>query len=363
VRRAAAAAALALSACAAEPAPAWEWGLPEGFPPPRVPDDNPMSEAKFQLGRRLFHDVRLSANETQACATCHRQELAFTDGRAAAIGSTGQTTQRGAMSVANAGYPIHLGWANLAVGTLEDQALVPLFGEDPVELGMAGREGELLERLRRDALYPAMFADAFPGEPEPITLRNLLRAIACFERGLVSAGSPYDRWSYGGDARAMSPAAIRGHDLFFGDRFRCFHCHGGFLFTEGGHHNSALYDVDGEGAYPAEDRGLIEHTSDPADMGRFRVPSLRNVALTAPYMHDGSVATLEEALDHYQAGGRTITSGPNAGVGSASPLRDPAMMPFDATAEERSDLIEFLRALTDREFVESPRFASPFASP
>ncbi len=346
----------------------YAWDLPAGFPTPRVPEDNPMSEAKVELGRYLFYDARLSGNQTQSCASCHEQAIAFTDARAVAIGSTGDSTPRSSMSLVNVAYLPRLTWANNVIATLEDQALVPMFSEEPVELGTE-REA-MLARLREDPMYAVLFDAAFDDE-EPINLVNVVRAIASFERSMISGRSAYDRYVYEGDDDALDAAARRGLELFNSERFECFHCHGGFNFTDGvthagtvleevGFHNTGLYNIDGRGSYPAPNRGLYELTGEPRDMGRFRSPSLRNVALTAPYMHDGSIATLEEVLDHYAAGGRTIADGPNAGVGSESMLKNIFIHGFDATEQERADLIAFLRALTDEAFLTDPRFADPF---
>lgn len=355
-----------------EPPRAWQWDLPPGFPTPRVPEDNPMSAEKVELGRFLFYDARLSGNQTQSCATCHRQELAFTDGAAVSVGSTGDRTARGSMSLVNVAYVPTLTWANPALVSLEDQALVPIFAEHPVELGLSGMEDELVRRLREDARYPGLFAAAFPGDAEPITIANVVRALASFERSIISARSPYDRWLYGGDDASMSESAKRGMELFFSERLECFHCHSGFNFTdsvahdgqplpENGFHNNGLYNVDGRGGYPEANRGLYDHTGQARDMGRFRAPTLRNIELTAPYMHDGSLATLDDVLDHYAAGGRTIETGPNAGVGSESPLKSVFLHGFELTARERADVLAFLRSLTDEAVLGDPRFADPFA--
>jgi cytochrome c peroxidase len=349
----------------------YRWDLPPGFPPPPVPADNPMNEAKVELGRRLFYDRRLSGNETQSCASCHEQARAFTDGRARAVGSTGESHRRSAMALVNVAYLPTLTWANPVLERLEEQALVPLFGESPVELGMAGREAELLARLGADARYRALFPAAFPGEDEPITVGNVAKALAAFQRTLLSGRSPYDRYATG-EREALSPAARRGMELFFSERLECHHCHGGFNFTgavvwegkapESLFANTGLYDVDGVGAYPAVDTGLFEVTLAPEDMGAFRAPTLRNVAVTAPYMHDGSIATLAEVIeDHYARGGRLVADGPDAGDGRNNPRKSGLVSGFTLTAEERDDLLAFLEALTDPEFLADPRFADPFA--
>ena len=299
----------------------YRWALPAAMPRPVVPADNPMSEAKAELGRYLFYDKRLSANGSIACATCHQQAHAFSDPRIVPVGVTGEKHPRHAMRLANVAYMPVLTWANPTMRSLEKQALVPMFGEHPVEMGLAGREKQILATLRGDARYPAMFGAAFPGERDPISLGGITRALASFERALISFGSPYDRYRYGGERDAISPAAKRGEALFFGERIDCAHCHGGINFTDNvmheklrapeiAFHNTALYNIGGTGAYPPDNRGIMELTERPEDMGKFRTPSLRNVAAGGPFMHDGSVASLAEAVDHYAAGGRTIASGP-----------------------------------------------------
>ena len=350
----------------------WTWDLPAGFPTPRVPDDNPMSEEKVELGRRLFYDTRLSLNQTQSCASCHRQELAFTDGEALAEGSTGEVHLRGSMALGNIAYQPTLTWANPLLTDLEGQALLPLFGEDPiVELGFVGRESELLARLSNDSTYVESFSTAFPTDSEPISVGNITKAIASFERTLISGRSPYDRYVQDSETNALSDSAVRGLALFNSEKVECFHCHGSFnfsaqvdhamqVFTEAAFFNTGLYNVDGRGAYPAGNRGLFEITFERNDMGHFKPPSLRNIAVTAPYMHDGSIATLEEVIDFYAAGGRNVTDGPNVGDGRDNPLKNVFVRGFTLTDQERADLLAFLESLTDDEFLNDPRFSDPF---
>lgn len=353
------------------PAP-FDWQLPPGFPRPKVPADNPMSRAKVEVGRYLFYDTRLSGNQTFSCATCHQQGNAFADTRPRGVGSTGEVHPRGSMSLANVAYAPALTWANPNMRRLEQQALVPMFGEAPVELGLAGKEDELLARLRGDSRYAAMFAEAFPSDAAPISLTNVTRAIAAFERTLISGNAPYDRFQRG-DSSAISRAAQRGALAFFDEKLECFHCHGGFTFTnsvdfagkgfvEMEFHNTGLYNVHGAGRYPRDNPGLMEHSGDPADDGKFKAPTLRNIAVTAPYMHDGSVRTLDEAIDHYAAGGRTIGTGANAGVGRRNPNKSGFVKGFTLSPRERSDLLAFLRSLTDSSFLTDPRFANPYTA-
>lgn len=357
----------------AQPAePPYRWQLPPGFPEPVVPADNPMTEAKVTLGRHLFYDTRLSGNGTFSCASCHEQARAFADALPRAVGSTGEVHPRGSMSLANIAYSPALTWANPLMKQLEQQALVPMFGEDPVELGLSGREQELLHRLRADPRYRAMFAAAFPGGAEPVSLAHIVKALGSFQRTLISGRAPYDRYKQG-EKTAISPAARRGEALFFSEKTECFHCHGGFNFTgtvnyvdkgfiEVEFHNTALYNVDGKGSYPASNTGVEAITNDPEDMGKFKAPSLRNIAVTAPYMHDGSIATLEEVIEHYNAGGRTIRTGPYAGVGADSPLKSEFLKPMGLTPREKRDLVAFLRSLTDSTFLRDPRFTNPWRS-
>jgi cytochrome c peroxidase len=349
---------------------AFVWELPAGFPAPPVPADNPMSPAKVELGRRLFYDVRLSGNQTFSCSSCHRQQDAFADARNLPIGSTGEPHPRNSMGLTNVGYQPVFGWANPNTRVLERQALIPMFGDAPVELGLKGREAELLARLRAVQLYRSLFSASFPGQAEPITLDNLTRALASFQRTFLTGASPYDRFKRG-DAGAISESAKRGELLFRSDRLKCAECHSGVLFTKDADYggsptatvefiNNGLYNIGGTGAYPANNTGLYEHTRVSTDMGRFKIPTLRNIALTYPYMHDGSVATLDDVIDHYAAGGRTIASGANAGVGSQNPYKSPLIGGFTLTPQERVDLLSFLRSLTDSGFIRNPKLSNPW---
>ena len=360
-----------------DPAP-FVWDLPEDVPEPRVPDDNPMTVEKVELGRFLFYDKRLSGNLSQSCSSCHLQELAFTDGLPVSTGSTGQNTLRGAMSLANAGYQASLTWANEALVRLEQQALVPMFGEDPVELGLANLEDELLQRMRDDERYPEMFAAAFPEQEDPISIDSITKALAAFQRNLTSFGSRYDRWN-AGDRTALTESEQRGLALFFGgtnaagvaDAFECFHCHGGFLLSQSSNHafqvfdqkffmNNGLYSLDPDGSYPPGNQGIFEISGDVRDKGKFKPPSLRNIAVTAPYMHDGSLATLDDVIDHYARGGTLTEEGPNAGDGFDNPNKSSFLGGFEITQQEREDMKAFLRALTDEDFLTNPAHSDPF---
>jgi cytochrome c peroxidase len=335
----------------------FDWQLPKNFPLPAVPANNPMTAEKVALGRFLFYDERLSGNQTFSCASCHKQELAFSDDRATGLGSTNEGHPRGSMSLANIAYSPTLTWANPLMTELERQARVPIFGDMPIELGMASAK-ELEQRIQAVPGYVPMFADAFPGDPAPISVGNLLNALSAFERTLISGDSPYDRW-LAGDEGAISEAAKRGHQLFNTERLECFHCHSGFAmtdhatwadkaFADAPFHQTGLYNLDGRGAYPEPNRGVYETSLDPRDMGKFKAPTLRNIALTAPYMHDGSIATLPEVLDHYAKGGR-----------AHSFRTDTLLVGFELAPNEVADVIAFLESLTDQGFLTNPRFSDP----
>jgi cytochrome c peroxidase len=347
----------------------YNWNIPAVLPKPIVPADNPMNSEKVELGRHLFYEKRLSVTGEFSCATCHIQAKAFTDSKIVAVGATGEKHPRNAMSLANIGYNSVLTWANPLQNQLESQLLVPLFGEHPIEMGMVGKEQEILAMLRSDLKYPKMFTAAFGGEND-ININNLTKAIAAFERTLISFGSPYDRYRYGGDFGAISASAKRGEKLFNSERLECFHCHGGLNFSDSimhdrlafkeiAFHNTGLYNIDGKGAYPPNNTGVYEITGEPLDMGKFKAPTLRNIALTAPYMHDGSMKNLEEVIGHYKLGGRTIKKGELAGVGSENPLKSNFVSGFKLTVQEQRDLLEFLHSLTDEDFIKNPAFSDP----
>ena len=354
----------------AAPAP-WVWTLPAGFAPPAVPADNPMNVAKVELGRHLFYDARLSGNGTLACSGCHAPDRAFTDNRALGRGATGQNHPRNTPTLINAAYQATLDWANPASRTLEQQMHTPLFNTTPIEMGVneANRE-QVLQRLKDDAQYPARFAAAFHGEPAPLHWDNVIKAIAAFERTLISAGSRYDQAPAG--QSALSAQEQRGQQLFFGPKALCASCHGGpnlggALASAGrsigtpAFHNIGLFNIGGTGAYPEPNRGLFELTGAAADMGKFRAPSLRNAELTAPYFHDGSAPTLEAAVQVHVQHGREVGNGLYAGDGRANPFKDPLIDRIDLSEADQADLVAFLKTLTDASVASHPRFANPFA--
>jgi cytochrome c peroxidase len=344
---------LCLSACQKAPEQAYDWQLPVGFPEPLVPEDNPMTSAKVNLGKALFFSQDLSFNQQQSCASCHQPRHAFSEGLTTAIGASGQRLRRNTLALVNVAYNSTLTWAHSGLTRIEQQILIPMFNEDPIELGITGHESAVLARFQT-AQYAPLFIEAF-GDNQ-VNFDRIVNALASFVRSLTSFNSAFDRYAYQGDDQALSASAIRGMDLFFSERLECFHCHGGFNFTQSSQHqnqrldlrpfhNTGLYNDDGQGAYPPGDQGLIEVTLQDHDMGHFRAPTLRNVAQTAPYMHDGSLATLEEVIVFYAAGGR--------GQGTTSPLKDIFIQGFSLTVDEQQDLLHFLESLTDEQFGQS----------
>lgn len=329
----------------------WDWQLPRGVPRPAVPADNPMTTAKVELGRHLFYDKRMSVNGTGGCASCHMQEIAFADGHARPESVVGDIHPRGSLSLVNVAYAPSLDWAHSGAASLEEQALTPLLAIDPIiELGLLDHEQEFFDMLRGDATYQRLFPQAFPGEA--VSIKNVTKALAAFERSIVSMRSPYDRYKFGGEAAAISASAKRGEALFTSTG--CAQCHGGFNFgavrVEGEPENvgSAIFFNTGL-TYEAPNRGLYENTGRFDDFGRFRAPTLRNIAITDPYMHDGSMATLYEVIDHYASGG---------GFNQAN--RTPMLKPFSVTDAEKDDLVEFLKTLTDQELLRDARWSNPW---
>jgi cytochrome c peroxidase len=350
------------AAASNDPAAGFDWKLPRGFPVPYVPAGNPMTAAKVSLGRRLFFEPRLSVDGRTSCASCHRPELAFTDGRPRAVGATGEQHPRSAMSLTNVAYNPSFTWADPSFDSLEAQVLQPMYNQHPVEMGLTGREAEVLTALRADPRYPRLFANAFSAAADPISIANLARALACFERTLISGRSAFDRYVYDDDRAALSAAARRGMALFY-ERAGCAQCHSGINFSgavrtvaapsvAATYANTALYNVDGHGTYPPDAPGIRAVTGNAQDEGRFRVPTLRNIAVTAPYMHDGSAATLAEVVEHYSAGGRQEPLGPTAN----NALKDPRIRALQLSAQEKADLVAFLESLTDEQFLHDRRF-------
>lgn len=394
----------------------YNFALPPGVSPPPHPPGTCVTPARVALGRRLFYEEALSRNNNQSCASCHIQKLAFSDAKTRSRGSTGEIHPRNALSLANAGYFSTLTWFNPEVTRFDNQVLIPLFSESTPttieEMAISGMEWVVTRRLQQDRAepsYPEMFVAAFPesglaadSSPAEIGrimhITNVARALAAFQTTMLSYRSAYDRGDATGHVasagnaqsddevadsakagHSRDSAARRGRDLFFSARAGCADCHNGPNFNrdrEGGalgYYNIGLYNVKAAGDYPDQQihgaaapratQGLYLVSGDPADRGRFRTPSLRNVAVTGPYMHDGSVTTLAEAVAHFNAGGRNIVRGALAGDGRRNPNKDPRIRALGLSSAEQADLVAFLESLTDECFLNDPRLSDPDLPP
>jgi cytochrome c peroxidase len=303
---------------------------PLGLPPVPVPADNPPTVETIALGRRLYYDPQLSVDGTVACATCHDPKAGFADPKPVSVGVQAKTGTRNSPTVFNSAYYDVQFWDGRAP-SLEKQAEGPV--ANPVEMAhtLAGVE----QRLAKDPTYVKMFEQAWG--PGPITYEKVGKSIASFERTVVSGNSPFDRWYYGHDEKAVSPAVKRGFEIFRrADKANCAACHTvgeqDALFTDNKFHNLGV-GVHGE--EQLADLGRYDVTKAEKDKGAFKTPSLRNIALTSPYLHDGSRKTLKEVMDFYVGGG------------NSNPHRDPLIKPLDfLTGQEQQDLLAFLQALT-----------------
>ncbi|MCB9179943.1 MAG: c-type cytochrome [Flavobacteriales bacterium] len=313
------------------------WVIDSIGPPYQTPG-NPLTVEGIALGRRLFHDPLLSDDQTISCATCHEQDHAFSDPRPFSIGTDGSVGRRNAMAIVNLAWDQHFFWDGRR-HSLEQQAHDPVV--DMAE--MRNTWPVVVQRLQQDPTYVSMFMDAFGTETVDSIL--VVSAIAQFERTLVSFGSPFDRYRYGGDTLALTPAEKRGMDLFFRDA-HCVDCHRDVTLADHGLRNNGL-DL-----LPL-DSGAYEYTGNPSDIGRFKVPTLRNIAVTGPYMHDSRFETLEEVVSFYAND-----------VELNSPNLDQHMFPWmigqvDLDPSEQADLVAFLHALTDPVFLTDPSFGAP----
>jgi cytochrome c peroxidase len=291
------------------------WQRPAAAP---APADNHLTAARAELGRALFFDPRLSAKGSLSCASCHNPALGWSDGLPTAVGHNMKVLGRSTPTIVNAAFnPLQM-WDGRK-GSLEEQALGP-FGADEQNLPLE----ELERRVQSIAGYGPMFTEAYPGEP--ITRTTIAKAIASFERTVLSDGAPFDQW-IAGDPDALSPAARRGFDLFVG-KANCSACHQGFNFTDNGFHNVGVRD------HGAPDPGRFALKKVAAMQGAFKTPTLRDIALTAPYMHNGCYTTLEEVVEHYVRGG------------DVQDHLSPNIRPLDLSARDQSDLVAFMRSLT-----------------
>lgn len=305
--------------------------IPPGFPAFEAPADNQPTPERVALGRQLFYDRRLSRTHEVSCGSCHFQEHAFADPARVSRGVDGKTGTRNAPALVNLAWGKSFFWHGGAA-SLEIQAVGPI--KNPLEMDLTLAEAS--ERLEQDRALLEAFERAYDEGPSESTIP---RALASFVRSLISADNPYDRYLAGAGA-ALSPAAVRGEAIFNGEKGECFHCHAGINFTNNGFRNDGSADDD-------PDQGRYEVTLKESDIGKFKVPTLRNIAVSGPYMHDGSLATLDDVIDAYVAGGR------------GHPNTDPTIAPLALTDDDKADLRAFLESLTDDGFLNEPRFADP----
>jgi cytochrome c peroxidase len=298
--------------------------VPEGFESILYPEDNPFTLSKWELGKKLFYDPVLSVDFSISCATCHKPELAFSDDQATTNGVENRPGTRNSPSLTNVAYHPYYTREG-GVPTLEMQILIPIQEHNEFGFNIV----EACERLKEITEYVEMTEDAFGTEMTPFALT---RALATFERTLISGNSPYDLHNRG-DA-SLSSSALKGMTLFNSSKTNCSSCHSGFNFTDYSFRNNG---------YDSGDIGRMRLTLDSADYAHFKVPSLRNIELTVPYMHDGSFSSLREVINHYNAGG-------------SSDLKDPLLQPLGLSDSEIGDIINFLKSLTDQEFISNKNF-------
>ncbi len=304
--------------------------IPPGFPYPPIPADNPLTQAKIDLGKKLFYDPALSVDYSISCSSCHNSDLAFSDNVSISEGVFGGLGFRNTPSLANvAYYPVML--KDGGNPTLETQPYVPIETDVEMDFNMV----LLVNRLNENIEYIDAFNNVFGKAPDPA---GITRALAAFERTFISGNSAYDQYTYQVKTNALNDSEKRGMDLFFSKELNCNSCHSGFLFTNNTFQNDGFFSD-----YSA-DSGRARISLLTTDVGKFRVPTLRNIALSAPYMHDGSVATLEQVIDGYSLGG--------SGHINQSAL----IKPFTLNTEQKNDLMHFLSTLTDQNFIENPAF-------
>lgn len=317
-----------------------------------IPADNPITEEGVLLGRRLFYDPILSSDSTMGCFSCHKQEFAFTDGLAMSKGVTGEFGKRSSMSLVDVGFfDNSLFWDGRSP-VLEDQALRPV--EDPIELHH--KWPNLVEKLKRHPTYPDYFRKAFGiKDTSEITKELAAKAIAQFERTIVSTGvTKYDQYR-NGNVDAFDDDELDGYYLFFNASSflpdaQCGHCHSGALLSDNRYLNNGIDSVGTLEDFI--DKGYGVTTGNVNDNGRFRVPTLRNVMLTAPYMHDGRFKTIDEVMDHYISGGHYATN--------VDPIMNQLRAQKKISKIQRNQVIAFLKTLTDTALINNPAYKNPF---
>jgi cytochrome c peroxidase len=322
---------------------------------------------QIELGRYLFFDRRLSVNNTRACATCHNPNFAFTDGYKRSLGAFADLHQRNTQPLFNLTYLKYYTAANPSIQSTFQQMDKPLFNTYNIEMGAGGHEAEILGRIKKDKKYKALFKKA--GYENNWV--NIKKAISQFEESITSFNSPYDKFILG-DTNAINESAKNGMKIFFSANTNCNSCHGGKNFSASimktdtaeneQFFNIGLYNLNGKSDYPEYDKGLMEYTNKKQDIGRFRVLSLRNLAFTAPYYHDGSAASLLDVIENYAAGGRVINEGIYKGNGIKNKYKHNLIKGFTITQKEKLDLVAFLLSLSDSNFINNKLYQNPFGA-
>ncbi|WKZ76004.1 MAG: cytochrome c peroxidase [Vicingaceae bacterium] len=303
--------------------------IPKGFPLPLIPVDNELTESRVLLGKTLFYDPILSLDSSVSCATCHRLNLAFTDGQELSKGIVNRTGIRNTPTLTNIAYAFSLMFDGGAE-TLELQALAPIADHNEMNSDM----NLVIERLKKNKKYISLFKKAYQREPDAF---GITRSIAAFQRTLISGNSPFDKYYFQGDTTALSASEQRGMKLFFSESLACSECHSGFNFTNNHFENNGLYTV-------YADAGRARITNLSSDVGKFKVPTLRNAEYTSPYMHNGSFSSLEEVIAHYASGGKNHVN------------KSVLLKGFNIPETEKQDLIHFLKSLSDKEFLSNKNF-------
>jgi cytochrome c peroxidase len=317
--------------CEKNESASFQFKVPDYFPEMVFPEDNPLSYESWLLGKHLFYDVRLSRNNDLSCASCHNQGFGFADNKRVSLGDNLAKGTTNAPTLTNVGYNPYFLFAG-GVPTLEMQILVPIQDHKEFNTNIA----TIINKLSEDVQYQKLAQSAYGRGMDAFVLT---RAIANFLRTLISANSRYDK-HFNQNRPELTESELRGYQLFFGERTNCYRCHGGFNFTTGAFENNGLYEE-----YVNMGRMLITHNAE--DLAKFKVPTLRNIEKTAPYMHDGSLKTLEEVIEHYDSGG------------SNHPSKSALIRPLGLSEREKEDLRQFLLTLTDEEFLKSKFFSNP----
>jgi cytochrome c peroxidase len=314
-----------------------------------------------QIGRLLFFDTRLSINKTKSCASCHNPQLSFTDGLITPLGALLDTVKRNTPTLINIANNTHFNWANESITSLQAQSNFPLFGRHPIEMGNDSNNTKMLDFIFTDTTYSSLIKQKKISSINWIMIKNF---IATYVKTMQFNNSKYDLYLQG--KTTLTKNELAGKKLFFSDSINCKKCHGGNNFDEpeftrmNTYQNIGLYNIGSDSLYANDDNGLYNETKDKDDIGKFKIPTLRNVMLTAPYFHDGSAKNINEVIEHYKRGGRLITEGKNKGDGKLHPNKNDDIHGFKITALQKKQLLNFLSTLTDTSYLRNSFYKNPF---